>query len=346
MPAVPSGKVLVSGANGFVATWVVKNLLDQGYSVRGTVRSQSKIPHLQKIFGSYGDKVEFVVVEDITKPGAFDEYVKDVDAIEHTASPFHYNFEDPNDYIHPAVNGTTSILESALKHGKNVKRVVVTSSVAAVFTVGLPEERTFSEKDWNERSIKEVEEKGKQANAGDKYCASKTLAEKAAWAFVERNKGAIQWDLVTINPPYVFGPVIHEVPEPSALNTSVDMVYRNVFKGEADKETIATFSGSWVDARDVAEAHVQALKKEEAGGNRFVNSAGEFTYQDIINAARKFDSSVPAGNPDFDPSKFKHAIHFDSKKSKEILGLKYHTLEQTTKDMLDDFVAKGWWKSS
>ncbi|KAI0076363.1 NAD(P)-binding protein [Panus rudis PR-1116 ss-1] len=343
MPAVTSGKVLVSGANGFVATWVVKHLLEQGYSVRGTVRSQSKIPHLQKIFGSHGDKVEFVVVDDITRPGAFDEYVKDVDAIEHTASPFHMNFEDPNDYIHPAVQGTTNILESALKHGKNIKRVVVTSSVAAIQTVGLPEPRIFTENDWNEQSTNEVETKGKAAEPVHKYCASKTLAERAAWAFVERNKSQIGWDLVTINPPYVFGPVIHEVAEPSALNTSVALWYTNILKGAADNETLANFGGSWVDVRDVADAHVLSLQKEAAGGSRFLTNGGSFKLQDLVNVARKLDPSVPAGNTDYKPENAVHPVVFDASKSKEVLGIKYHTIEETTKDMLDDFKAKGWW---
>lgn len=99
MPAVlPPAKVLVSGANGFIAVWVVKQLLARGYSVRGTVRSESKTEHLRKVFKTEVDtgKFELTVVPDITVPGAFDEAVKGVDAIEHTASPFHFQADDPN----------------------------------------------------------------------------------------------------------------------------------------------------------------------------------------------------------------------------------------------------------
>lgn len=98
MPAVTApAKVLVSGANGYIAVWVVRTLLDRGFSVRGTVRSESKTTHLKKVFKDEVAKglVEFVVVPDITVPGAFDEAVKGVDAIEHTASPFHFKAEDP-----------------------------------------------------------------------------------------------------------------------------------------------------------------------------------------------------------------------------------------------------------
>jgi hypothetical protein len=97
MVATPSpAKVLVTGANGFLATWVVKKYLEAGYSVRGTVRSLSKSAFLNDKFAHYGERFELVVVEDITKDGAFDEAVKGVDAIAHTASPFHFKATDPD----------------------------------------------------------------------------------------------------------------------------------------------------------------------------------------------------------------------------------------------------------
>ena len=152
--------------------------------------------------------------------GAFDEYVKDVDAIEHTASPFHLRADDPQELITPAVQGTTGILESARKFGANVKRIVVTSSTAAVLQPD-PNPRIFSEEDWNQLSIKEVETKGREAGNVEKYRASKTLAELAAWAFVGKHKDEIKFDLVVLNPPFVFGPVLHEVDDPEKLNSSM-----------------------------------------------------------------------------------------------------------------------------
>ena len=99
MPTVnPPAKVLVTGANGYIAAWIVKDLLDQGYAVRGTVRSDQKTTHLRNIFRAEVDegRLEFVTVADITQPGAFDEAVKGIDAIAHTASPFHFQADDPN----------------------------------------------------------------------------------------------------------------------------------------------------------------------------------------------------------------------------------------------------------
>jgi nucleoside-diphosphate-sugar epimerase len=92
----PPAKVLVTGANGYLATWVLKKYLESGYSVRGTVRSLSKSAFLTDKFGHYGDRFELVVVEDITKDSAFEEAVKGVDAIAHTASPFHFKSNNPD----------------------------------------------------------------------------------------------------------------------------------------------------------------------------------------------------------------------------------------------------------
>lgn len=258
MPVVNSGKVLVTGANGYIAMWVVHTLLEQGYTVRGTVRSESKAKHLSKVFASYSEKLEIVVVPDITKvllrliihgvvcqtdgltqEGAFDEYVKDVDAIEHTASPFHFKAGEPDELIIPAVHGTTRVLESALAHGSRVKRIVVTSSCASVMQVQ-DTPRKFSEEDWNDAAIAEVREKGRAASQPAKYRASKTLAERAAWDFVAKNKEKLTWELVVLNPPYVFGPAIHEVGAPESLNESMHDWFHSVLKGSKDPKQLST----------------------------------------------------------------------------------------------------------
>ena len=215
-------KVLVTGANGYLATWVTKKYLEAGYSVRGTVRSLSKSAFLNDKFAQYGDRFELVVVEDITKDGAFDEAVKGVDAIAHTASPFHYKSTNPDgmsrflseqspslgsihtDLIIPAVRGTTSILNSALRHGSTLKRVILTSSVAAVREeTSVP--RVFSESSWNNAAVEAVKTKGSAVGPATIYVASKTLAEKVAWEFVAAYGSEISWDLVVLNPPLVFG---------------------------------------------------------------------------------------------------------------------------------------------
>ena len=159
--------------------------------------------------------------------------------IAHTASPFHTHGEDPNEYIVPAVQGTLSVLKSTLKYGTAVKRVIVTSTVGSIIELG-PEPRVFSEKDWNERSIREVNEKGSAAHPLDKYCASKTLAERAAWDFWNKHKSEVAWDVSVLNPPFVFGPVIHEVDKPENLNESVKLWWNAVVAGKLSNEELAT----------------------------------------------------------------------------------------------------------
>ncbi|KAI0746583.1 NAD(P)-binding protein [Daedaleopsis nitida] len=341
MPAVNSGKVLVTGANGYVAVWVVKSYLDHGFSVRGTVRSESKAPYLRNLFKSYGDRFEVAIVEDITKDGAFDEAVKGVDAIAHTASPFHMTAVEPAEMIDPAVRGTVGILQSALTHGPSVKRIVVTSSCASVFSI-LSEPRVFSEADWNEGHIAEVKEKGKDASVMAKYCASKTLAERAAWEWVEAHKGEIGWDLVVLNPPYVFGPFLHEVDKPENLNESARDWYDTVVKSTKDHKTLADWGASWVDVRDLGLAHTLAVTKQEASGERIITSAGTFKYQDFLNVAHKLYPQLPAGNTSYDSAKAVHYFKYAPEKEQKLLGIKFRSIEEMTKDTLEDFKARGW----
>lgn len=163
--------------------------------------------------------------------------MKGVDAIAHTASPFHTHANDPAEVIVPAVQGTVGILASALKHGTNVKRVVVTSSCGSILEE-LPEPKTFTEADWNERAIREVETKGAAASAVDKYCASKALAERAAWKYWDEHKDKASWDLVVVNPSYVYGPILHEVDKPEHLNESMRMFYDATVAGTLSKDVL------------------------------------------------------------------------------------------------------------
>ncbi|KAJ7657253.1 hypothetical protein DFH06DRAFT_1197770 [Mycena polygramma] len=339
MPAVTSGKVLVTGANGFIAAWVVRALLEEGFAVRGTVRSAEKSAHLRDVFAAYGDKFELVVVPDIMQEGAFDEAVQGVDAIEHTASPFHLNADEPDELIVPAIHGTVGILKSALKHGKSVKRVVVTSSCAAVLQVE-PQPKVFSELDWNEQAPKEVAELGREASPISKYRASKTLAERAAWDFVEKHKSEIGWDLVVLNPPFVFGPTIHETPTPEALNTSARQFY--TILTEPSSPATLNSGSCWVDVRDLGRAHVLALLNGPAGGERIIVSAGPYVWQDWLDAAPE----SPKYQKGMAPGAGKDAVHhivYDASKSATVLGMEaYRSIAETARDTVADWEARGW----
>ncbi|CDZ96967.1 d-lactaldehyde dehydrogenase [Phaffia rhodozyma] len=342
VPELAKGsKVLVSGASGFIAVHVVDELLKDGFEVVGTVRSAAKGDYLKDLFK--GKPFSYVIVEDIGKDGAFDEAVKGVQGVAHTASPFHLKADDPEELIRPAVDGTIGILKSITKNGSDVKRVVVTSSVAAV-AGDKTAPYTYTEDDWNDVSIKIVEEKGKDADGGHKYRASKTLAEKAAWDYSKENN--VSYGLSTINPPFVFGPILHQVDKPESLNTSVANFY-GILKGSKKEEDLPGPFGNWIDVREVALAHVKALTVPEAVGERFIISAGPFCIQDLTESILSIapdTPGVPKGKPGAakettDPSKMTVC---SGAKAGKILGIKYRSIEDSAKDMYDSLKAKGW----
>ncbi|SJX66594.1 related to GRE2-methylglyoxal reductase (NADPH-dependent) [Sporisorium reilianum f. sp. reilianum] len=350
MPAIdPKSHVLVTGGSGFIAIWCVYQLLERGHKVRATVRSADKGKYLQDVFKKYGDNLEYTIAEDLEKEGAFDDAVKGVDAVLHTASPFHFNIQgDPKrTLINPAVNGTRNVLSSIHKHGSNVRRVVITSSFAAILDTARQGPNVYTEKDWNISSVENVDKKGKDQEASDAYRASKTLAERAAWQFVEETKPS--WDLVTINPPLVFGPILHQVSSPEKLNTSVGFVW-GLLHGSKKEEDLLAPASNCVDVRDVAYAHVEALVRPEAGGNRFATSLGPFVYQDVVDVVHS-DSSVPAdwkkqvptGKPGQGKSVKQNEL--DGSKATRALGLEYIQLKQVVQDMvasLADYEKRGW----
>ncbi|KAF8553162.1 hypothetical protein OG21DRAFT_1510555 [Imleria badia] len=200
-----------------------------------------------------------------------------MDAIEHTASPFHLNAVDPDELIKPGINGTVGILKSILKdESTKVKRVVITSSGAAVFRHN-PNPTTFTEADWNNQYgleiLEKYEDEGRK-NEGpnmEKYRASKTLAERSAWDFVNSPENKPR-----INYSQVFG-ANHTLKSPrQLLNTSAALFYNYVAYGAkaAGNDFLANTGVCWTNVRDVAEAHALALEKETAGGERIIVSAG------------------------------------------------------------------------
>ncbi|OWT39011.1 D-lactaldehyde dehydrogenase [Cryptococcus neoformans var. grubii Br795] len=337
MPAIAKGDlILVSGASGFIASHTVKEFLKEGFRVRGTVRSKEKGEYLKNLFQGLGE-FEYVLVDDITKDGIFDEAVKGVNAVAHLASPFYVtNVKDPKELIDPAVKGTTGILKSVQKNNPKVKRVVITSSVAAIMCpISKKSPFRYTEADWNVDSIPQVEEKGVEADGMHSYLASKTLAEKALWNFVEDEKPS--WDAVAINPPYVLGEVIHQCDKPEKLNTSVASFW-SWPAGEKTEKDLPSPIGNWVDVKEVALGHVRALTVPEAGGQRFIISAGPLAgqdYADILHKRFPEVKNVPVGKSGTHDEVCKELDIFDGKKAEKVLGIKYHTPEETVVDMFE-----------
>ncbi|KAG8951127.1 methylglyoxal reductase (NADPH-dependent) gre2 [Tulasnella sp. 424] len=341
MPVVaPPAKVLVTGASGYIAAWVCKTLLDKGYSVVGTVRSDSKGEKLKELFKSYDDKFSYVIVEDISKDGAFDKAVVGVDAIQHTASPVTFGADDPQDLIVPAVKGTTGILESIKTYALVVKRVVLTSSVASISHEKTPP--VYDELDWNVDAPKVVEKLGRNAPGRFKYGASKVVAERAAWEYMDKNKDLINFDLVAVNPSFVWGPLVGPVKSEREINETLGFFRTHTtIKDPALTREQLNAPGSCVDVRDVALVHTLALTSPEAAGERFIVNSSSYTYQDILDLIHEHGDhpDVPKGFPgagkDVPRRKFLNA------KAEKTFGIKFRPLQEVAIDTLTSLRENG-----
>ena len=251
--------VCVTGASGFIAAHIVQQLLAKGYSVRGTVRKSPKnYPFLTGLPGA-AERLELFEA-DLLSEGSYDLAVAGCNYVMHTASPYVINVKNPQrDLVDPAVDGTESVLESCLKAGC-VKRVIFTSSIAAI--TDEPESmKVFTEKDWNTMSSLER----------NPYHYSKTLAERAAWDFIMRKRP--KFDLVSINPFMVIGPSIS--PSLNTTNQMIRDIMTGVYPGIMD------VNWGFVDVRDVAKAHILAMETETASG-RYLCSAEEMHMRELV----------------------------------------------------------------
>jgi len=252
----PSSKpILVTGASGFVAIHTIVQLLQQGYKVRGTVRSLNREAELRGTISKYvqaNDRLE-ILPADLEQDAGWDEAMKDVDFVLHIASPFPlFEPAKEDDLIIPAVQGTLRVLRAAHKAG--VKRVVQVSSNAAISSGHNGENKTFTEADWSDLS--------KDIGA---YSKSKTLAERAAWDFINGAENTNKMELAAINPPLILGPIPNK-----DIRTSIELI-RTLMLGQVPG--VGRIKMGTVDVRDVASAIILAMNTPEAAGNRFLVSA-------------------------------------------------------------------------
>ncbi|KAI9736280.1 MAG: methylglyoxal reductase (NADPH-dependent) gre2 [Cirrosporium novae-zelandiae] len=331
-----SHRVLLTGANGFVGSNILAQLLEQGFSIRSVVRSNSKADGVRRDHPTAGDKLDFAIVEDITVPGAFDKALKSTppfDTVIHTASPFLFRVVNTNhEILDPAINGTTSILNSVKKVAPEVKRVIITSSFAAIGGFGQYDDsgKIYTDNDWNPVTWEQCLE----TDIHGAYYGSKKFAEKAAWNFVSEEKP--NFDVVIINPPMVYGPLNHHVARPADLNESNSQIYSHFIDSSKDAEMPPNGVHLYCDVRDVALAHVKAVVTPEASNKRFLLTAGPVTSQEIADIFRKkfpeLESRTPIGKPGANTLP-ETAYRGDSTPAKEILGIKFHSKESTFEDL-------------
>ncbi|KAI0143195.1 putative NAD dependent epimerase/dehydratase [Pestalotiopsis sp. NC0098] len=334
-------KVLLTGGSGFIAAHILELLLQRGHEVVTTVRSEDKA---SKIRDAHPDaKLSVVIVPDIAQPDAFDEVVKTpgLEVVLHTASPFHYKWSDPKtELLDPAIVGTTSILKAIKKSAPGVKRVVITSSFASILSdAKLADPKTvFSEKDWNPSTY----EDGLGDHKPTSYRVSKTLAEKSAWDFVEKEKP--NFDLATVCPPLVFGPVVHHLNSLAAINTSNER-FVDLIRGKWTSGIPDTGVFFWVDVRDVALAHVEAFERSAAGGKRFFVLAGKFNNREIAAAVRQnfpdLKDKLPTEDVQGGDYPAGGVYGYDNSRATEELGIKWISVEKSAVDTVKSLLDVG-----
>ena len=256
--------VLVTGGSGFIGAHCILQLLAAGYRVRTTVRSLNREPDVRamlKVGGSEPRSALSFVAADLTSDTGWPEAVAGCNFVLHVASPL--PAKEPkheDDLIIPAREGALRVLRASRDAG--VKRVVLTSSFAAIGYGQKPRTLPYSEKDWTDPDTADL----------SAYAKSKTLAERAAWDFMSREGGALE--LAVVNPVGVFGPVLG--PDYSTSITIVQRLMDGALPGAP------RISFGIVDVRDVADMHLRAMTNPAAKGERFLALAGEFmTFEEI-----------------------------------------------------------------
>eukprot|EP00039_Didymoeca_costata_P019323 m.337071 g.337071 ORF g.337071 m.337071 type:complete len:352 (+) comp18039_c0_seq1:245-1300(+) len=250
--------VCVTGAGGFLAGHLTKQLLIDGCKVHGTVRDpeSSSISYLKSLPGATGQLQLFKA--DLLKPNSFDEAISGCDIVFHTASPVVIlNAGNPDDVTKPAIEGTKNVYESCKKAG--VKKIVTTSSFATIIfghdhTV---DETPYTDKEWNTVSKPSIDD------AGHTYRFAKVEAEKYGWEFAKENPDI---SLITINPPMIIGPWLEGYSRPNDSS----IVIANILNGKT--EPAKSGGIGWVDVRDVVAAHIAASTEGGAHGRYLINT--------------------------------------------------------------------------
>ena len=334
--------VCVTGASGFIGSHVVDALLSAGYAVRATVRDaddEAKTAQLRRLEGA-DERLE-IVSADLMKPGSFDDAVADCPYVCHVAASVKLRAKDPQrEIVDVAVKGTHNVLDSIDKAGA-ARRVVMTSSIAAIVDETKPSDFVHDESCWNESSTLEE----------SPYPLAKALSEKAAWARYEKLDPADRYGFVTVNPTLVLGPVRAKVHVRSS-----PAIIRDLMAGKFPM--IPNFRFGVVDVRDVALAHVRALQRP-AEGRHLLNAEAAW-LTDLAKIVR--DAFPDAKVPRFrmpNPLMYAVAIFdkrlswsflrrnlgnvtlYDNAKSKTSLGMQYRTLEDTLKATGRSFVDLG-----
>ena len=258
-------KVLVTGATGYIGLHCIHQLLNQGYAVNGSVRSPERKEEIFEALQKHNTPTENLNLYtfNLTEDDGWDEGMEGCDYLLQVASPIALENHDEDFFVKPAVAGVKRAFKFAKKH--NVKKVVLTSSVAAIFDT-LEEKTYYDETDWSDPDNPSISH----------YSKSKTLAERAAWDFVKNEDNP--FELAVINPALVIGPSLSG--DLGESNKAIAMV-------ATGKMPVAVpLQFGYVDVRDVATAHVLAMQNPNSNGERFALAEKDLWYKDVAKVLR------------------------------------------------------------
>ncbi|XP_021831566.1 bifunctional dihydroflavonol 4-reductase/flavanone 4-reductase [Prunus avium] len=319
-----SESVCVTGASGFIGSWLVMRLLERGYTVRATVRdpaNQKKVKHLLDL-----PKAETHLTlwkADLADEGSFDEAIQGCTGVFHVATPMDFESKDPeNEVIKPTINGVLDIMKACLK-AKTVRRLVFTSSAGTV-NVEEHQRPSYDETNWSDvefcRSVKMT---------GWMYFVSKTLAEQAAWKFAKENN----IDFITIIPTLVIGPFLMSSMPPSLI-TGLSPLTGNTSHYSIIKR------GQFVHLDDLCLSHIYLYEHPKAEG-RYICSSHDATIYDIAKLLREKypEYNIPTKFDNIEENLTK--VHFSSKKLTD-QGFEFkYSLEDMFVGAVDTCRAKG-----
>ncbi len=337
--------IMLTGGTGYLGSYVAKELLGKGYHLRLSLRDPNKThkyKHLSEIAQNSPGTLE-PFEADLLKEGSFDQAAKGSDAIIHMASPFTLKFKDPvKELIEPAVKGTRNVLEAAKRSG-TVKKVVLTSSVAAVHGDNI---------DMKEQGLAEFTEEHFNTSSSAKhqpYSYSKVMAEKEAWKIAKEQD---QWKLVVINPSFVMGPPLSPHTRSESIQFLKDLISGKLFLGVPQLEF------GFVDVRDVAKAHLLALEKEDSKGRYILAERVMRIWELRQMIAKLYPGKFRFKLPLMESPKFMiyligwafgltypfikrnvgYSIKLNNQRSLKELGLTYTPMEKTIKEMVEALV--------
>ena len=271
-------KVLVTGATGYIGLHCIQQLLDQGYAVNGSLRSLERKDEIFESLESNNTSTEHLKLFsfNLNEDDGWDEGMEGCDYLIHVASPIALERKSEDFFVKPAVAGVKRALKFAKKH--KIKKVILTSSVAAIFH-GIELKEYYDESDWSDPENPSI----------DHYSKSKTLAEKAAWDFIEAE--GKPFEFTVINPALVIGPSLSN--DLGESNKAIQMV-------ATGKMPVAVpLQFGYVDVRDVAAAHILAMQKQASDGERFALAEKDMWYEDVAKVLREngFDKAPKLSVP-------------------------------------------------